>query len=46
MHTGSSSPTGLWWMSVIGAAGKASLDLLPLAISRNSSVYSFRSEFG
>lgn len=40
MHTGNSSPTGLWWMSVIGAAGRASLDLFPFAISRNSSVYS------
>lgn len=42
MHTGNSSPTGRWWMSVIGAAGSASLDLFPFAISRNSSVYSFK----
>lgn len=40
MHTGNSSPTGLWWISVIGAAGKASFDLFPFAMSRNSSVYS------
>lgn len=41
MRTGNSSPTGRWWMSVIGAAGRASLDLFPLAMSRNSSVYSY-----
>lgn len=40
MHTGNSSPTGRWWISVIGAAGRASLDLFPFAMSRNSSVYS------
>lgn len=40
MRTCKSSPTGRWLINVIGATGSDSLDLVPLVMSRNSSVYS------
>lgn len=41
-----SSLTERWCIKVIGAAGRASLDFIPLAMSRNSSVYSCMKLFG
>lgn len=40
MHTCKSSSTARWLINVIAATGKASFDLMPFAISRNSSTYS------